>query len=81
MIIENLLENQTLKVLDLNSNEISFKGCEALARYIRLPSCTLEALHIASNKCSDFGAKALSQAIAVNQSLLHIDMTYNSVNN
>ena len=66
MIVEHLLENQTLKVLDLTSNEISFKGCETFSRYLRLPTCTLEALHISSNKCSDFGAKALAQAISVN---------------
>ena len=75
--MEHLLENGTLKVLDLNSNEISFKGCEAIAKYLRGPNCSLEALHLANNKCCDYGAKAIAQALSVNTSLIHLDMTYN----
>ena len=78
--MEHLLENNTLKVLDLNANEISFKGCEAIAKYLKSDNCILESLHIANNKCSDFGAKSIAQALAVNKSLIHIDMTYNSIN-
>jgi len=37
-------------------------------------------LHLANNKASDYGAKAIAQALAVNKSLLHIDMTYNNIN-
>lgn len=62
--MEHLLENNTLKVLDLNANEISFKGCEAIAKYLKSENCSLESLHLATNKCSDFGAKAISQALA-----------------
>lgn len=75
--MEHLLENKKLRVLDLNSNEIAFKGCEAIAKYLKSETCTLESLHLSNNKCSDFGAKAISQALAVNKSLIHIDMTYN----
>ena len=64
----------------MNANEITFKGCEAIAKYLKGENCTLESLHLANNKCSDYGAKAISQAIAVNKSLIHIDMTYNQVN-
>ncbi len=32
-----------------------------------------------NNKASDFGAKAISQALASNRSLIHIDLTYNSI--
>jgi len=79
-ITEKLLENNTLKVLDLNANEISFKGCEALSKYLRHPDCSLEALYLANNRCSDYGAKALAQALAQNKSLLHLDLTYNGIN-
>ena len=78
--MEHLLENTTLKVLDLNANEITFKGCEAIAKYLKGENCTLESLHLANNKCSDYGAKAIAQAISTNKSLLHIDMTYNDIN-
>ena len=42
--------------------------------------CSLESLHLANNKCSDYGAKAIAQALAVNKSLIHLDMTYNDIN-
>jgi len=80
VIMEHLLENNTLKVLDLNCNEIAFKGCEAIAKYLKSSNCSLEALHLANNKCSDYGAKAIAQAVAQNKSLIHLDMTYNGVN-
>ena len=70
----------TLKIMDLNANEISFKGCEAIAKYLSNESCSLESLHLANNRCSDYGAKVIAQAIAVNKSLIHLDMTYNSIN-
>ena len=37
-------ENNTLKVLDLNANEISFRGCEAIAKYLKSDNCSLESL-------------------------------------
>lgn len=79
IIMEHLLENNTLKVLDLNANEISFRGCEAIAKYLKSDNCSLESLHLSNNKCSDYGAKAIAQAIAVNKSLIHLDMTYNQI--
>ena len=80
ILMEHLLENNTLKVLDLGANEISFKGCEAIAKYLRNENCSLEALHLANNKCADYGAKALAQALALNKSLVHLDLTYNNIN-
>ena len=80
IIMEHLLENNTLKVLDINANEISFRGCEAIAKYLRSDNCSLECLHIANNKVSDYGAKAIAQALAVNKKLIHLDMTYNQIN-
>ena len=79
ILMEHLLENNTLKVLDLNSNEIAFKGCDAIAKYLKGENCSLESLHLANNKCSDYGAKAIALAIAVNKSLIHLDMTYNNI--
>lgn len=78
--MEHLLENNTLKILDLNANEISFKGCESIAKYLRGENCSLESLHMANNKCSDYGAKAIAQALAHNESLIHLDMSFNQIN-
>lgn len=77
LVMEHLLENNTLKVLDLNANSIAFRGCEALSKYLRSENCSLEALHLANNKCSDYGAKAIAQAVAENKSLIHVDLAYN----
>lgn len=80
--MEHLLENNNheLRVLDLNANEISFKGCEAIAKYLKSDNCKLESLHLANNKISDFGAKAIAQALSQNKTLKHIDITYNNIN-
>jgi Ran GTPase-activating protein (RanGAP) involved in mRNA processing and transport len=80
IIMEHLLVNATVKVLDLNANEITFKGCEAIAKYLKGENCTLQSLQLSNNKVSDYGAKALAQAVAVNKSLIHIDLTYNNIN-
>lgn len=60
ILMEHLLENTTMKVLDMDVNEVAFKGCEAIARYLKSPSCSLESLHLSNNKCSDYGAKAIA---------------------
>ena len=74
-----MLYNNTLRVLDLTSNDIAFQGCEALAKYLKSENCTLESLHLGANKCADYGAKAISGAIHNNKSLVHLDMTYNKI--
>ena len=79
IMMEHLLENNTLRVLDLNANEISFRGCEAIAKYLKGENCILESLQLSNNKCADYGAKAIAQALAVNRSLVHLDMTYNNI--
>lgn len=60
ILMEHLLENTTLKVLDLGANEISPKGCDAIAKYLKSENCTLESLHLPNNKVADYGAKALA---------------------
>jgi len=79
-ITEHLLYNNTLRVLDLTANEIAAQGCEAIAKYLKNENCTLESLHLGCNKAADFGAKAIAQAIHLNKSLVHLDMTYNQIN-
>lgn len=80
IIAEHLLENTILRVLDLNANEIAPEGCSYIGKYLSQESCKLESLYLASNKAVDLGAKAISQAIAKNKSLIHLDFTYNNIN-
>lgn len=80
IMMENLLANTTLRVLDLDANEITPKGCEAIAKYLQSEQCPLQSLHLASNKVGDFGAEALAGAIQVNSSLVHLDLSKNNIN-
>jgi len=61
--MEHLLENNTLKVLDLNSNEIGFKGCAGIAKYLIGENCSLESLHLSSNNGSYYGSKVIAKAL------------------
>ena len=74
-ITEHLLENNKLRVLNLTANKISFKGCEALAKYLCGEYCVLESLILASNRTGHYGAKAIAQALSKNRTLIHLDMT------
>lgn len=78
-VMEYLLENNTLRVLDLTANEIRFQGCESIVKYLKSETWTLESLHLGANECSNYGAKAIAQALPVNKSLLHLDMSHNNI--
>lgn len=41
--------------------------------------CSLRSLILCSNKCGHYGAKAIANAIANNQTLIHLDMTRNDI--
>jgi Ran GTPase-activating protein (RanGAP) involved in mRNA processing and transport len=41
ILTEHLLENNKLRVLDLSGNLISFRGCEAIAKYLCGEYCVL----------------------------------------
>jgi Ran GTPase-activating protein (RanGAP) involved in mRNA processing and transport len=73
------MENSTLRVLDLSCNEIAVEGAQAIAKYLTGECCALESLHLSANRIVDLGAKAIAQALAQNQTLLHIDMTHNNI--
>lgn len=45
---------------------MSFKGCEALAKYLCGEYCVLESLILASNRTGHYGAKAIGQALSKN---------------
>lgn len=74
IMTEHLLENTKLRVLDLTANRISFKGCEALAKYLTGEFCALESLILTSNRLGHYGAKAIAHALSKNKTLVHLDM-------
>lgn len=73
------LENNRLRVLDLSCNKIAFKGAEALHDLLTSKFCVLEALNLSSNRLGHYGAKAISQALAKNRTLIHLDMSRNGI--
>ena len=74
VITEHLLENNKLRVLDLSANKIAFKGCEAIAKYLKGEFCALESLILSSNRLGHYGAKAIAEALTINKTLVHLDM-------
>lgn len=63
----------------MTANKISFKGCEALAKYLTGEYCALESLILRSNRCAHYGAKAIANAISRNRTLVHLDMVRNDI--
>ena len=63
----------------MTANKISFKGCEALAKYLCGEYCVLESLILASNRTGHYGAKAIAQALSKNRTLINLDMTTNDI--
>jgi len=79
VITEHLLDNKKLRVLDFSANKISFKGCEAIGKYLIGENCMLESLNLSSNKTGHYGAKAMALALSKNRTLIHLDMTRNDI--
>ena len=78
-LTNHLVENSRLRVLDLSCNEISADGANYLSKYLKLDNCRLESLILGVNKIVNLGGKYIAQALAVNKSLIHIDLTNNRI--
>ena len=65
--------------MDLTSNKIAFKGCEAISDILTSKYCVLESLILSSNRVGHYGAKAISQALSKNRTLIHLDLTRNDI--
>lgn len=79
IILKELQENSTLRVLDLSGNRISYKGCEHLMYYLKYPSCILQSLILNNNSIGDYSAKFIIESIKYNESLAHIDLNHNNL--
>jgi Ran GTPase-activating protein (RanGAP) involved in mRNA processing and transport len=70
--------NKTLQVLDLTGNQICFQGIKYISEYLADTEC-LKSLILASNSMHNEGAKVFSLGISLNYSLIHVDLTSNSI--
>ena len=80
ILTDHLVFNKTLEVLDISCNQICFQGMSYISEYLQRDDTTLKSLNLANNKICDQGAKIFAQGIALNKSLLHVDLTTNSIN-
>jgi Ran GTPase-activating protein (RanGAP) involved in mRNA processing and transport len=78
-LTNHLIENNKLRILDLSCNEISSDGAQYISRFLKNEECKLESLILAVNKIVDLGGKYMAQALAVNRSLIHIDLKNNNI--
>lgn len=78
-ICQSLYDNSSLRELDLRANQIDVEGAETLRSYLQDASCRLRKLWLSRNKIGEQGAKAMAQAIAVNTSLVMIDLQDNNI--
>jgi len=82
ILVNSLLENKTLRVLDLRCNEIGAEGAVSLGVLLR-KDCQLQRLNLEGNRIGEkknkAGAKALADALARNRMLSHLDLNHNSL--
>jgi len=72
ILVQGLLENRTLRCLDLKANNISITGASHLATLLRADS-NLETLILRANPIQDEGVGHISHALWYNRSLRHLD--------
>lgn len=79
-LVDFLLENKTLKVLDLRCNELGSDGAGHLARLLS-SDCQLTRLNLSGNRIGENdnveGARALAEALLNNRLLNHLDLNKN----
>ncbi|XP_069089568.1 uncharacterized protein [Pleurodeles waltl] len=74
-----LLVNRSLEELDLTSNELGDSGVRHLSEGLRHPDCSLQKLRIINCSLTGSCCQELSSALRMNQSLLHLHMGLNKL--
>lgn len=81
-LVSFLLENKTLRVLDLRCNEIGAAGAQHLGTLLA-SDCQLSQLNLSGNRVGERdnvdGAKALGEALLQNRMLQHLDLNHNEL--
>jgi len=79
-LVSFLLENKTLRVLDLRCNELGAEGAKHLGTLLKM-DCQLVQLNLSSNRIGEKdnadGARALAEALTSNRMLKHLDLNNN----
>jgi Ran GTPase-activating protein (RanGAP) involved in mRNA processing and transport len=81
-LVSFLIENKTLRVLDLRGNEIGAEGAKSLG-YLLKTDCQLMHLNLSGNRIGEkkntSGAQAIAEALLSNRMLSHLDLNHNSL--
>jgi Ran GTPase-activating protein (RanGAP) involved in mRNA processing and transport len=81
-LVSFLLENKTLRVLDLRCNELGVAGAQHLANLL-VDDCQIRKLNLENNRIGEKGhvggAKALAQALTQNKMLTHLNLNTNGL--
>jgi Ran GTPase-activating protein (RanGAP) involved in mRNA processing and transport len=81
-LVSFLLENKTLRVLDLRCNELGAEGAVHLGTLLRM-DCQLVQLNLSGNRIGEKGnvngARALAEALMSNRMLKHLDLNNNGL--
>lgn len=81
-LVSFLLENKTLRVLDLRCNDLGAEGAEHLGTLLRT-DCQLVQLNLSGNRIGENGnvdgARAIAQALTSNRMLKHLDLNNNGL--
>jgi hypothetical protein len=91
MFVAAITDNRALVELDLSHNEIgtaellnsvkpdTTTGAEALADFLCSSNCYMHTLLLQWNKIRLDGAKSLAEALIINNTLTHLDLSYNAL--
>lgn len=79
IICYKLVDAHYLTVLDLSGNELDFQAAIHLRDYLSSKNFELTSLNLSHNKLYDSGCKILSDGLANNSKLIHLDITGNSI--
>lgn len=81
-LVSFLLENKTLRFLDLRCNELGAEGAKHLATLLRM-DCQLVQLNLSGNRMGEKGnvdgARAIAEALTSNRMLKHLDLNNNGL--
>ncbi|XP_061133479.1 NACHT, LRR and PYD domains-containing protein 12-like isoform X1 [Syngnathus typhle] len=74
-----LSSSRTLRHLDLNGNDLSDDGLEALAAGLAKPQCTLQVLWLYRCQLSKKSCEALASVLSSSRTLRHLDLNGNDL--
>ncbi|KAI8609480.1 hypothetical protein BC830DRAFT_1150276 [Chytriomyces sp. MP71] len=77
LLASGLLENKSIRKLDLSHNKICDRGVRGIAKLLAVPGCILTHLDLSNNQIKEVGAHSLGKALQFNSTLIHFNLRMN----